>query len=302
MNQKNIKEYIRALDHISNFLKTLLDEENRAIPEPKDMLSELTELRMLSKSDVWPEAVPIELICGESEKEKELRAEGIIEEFIKEDFSEKSFLDFGCGEGHVPFVVSNKKEIKNCVGYDIKKQENWSLFESKKLLLTNNWDEVKKMSPFDLILINDVLDHTKNPQEELKKIQSIKRNQTGKVLVRIHPWTSRHGTHLYKKLNKAYLHLVFSEEELYSMGLEGEKTLKIIDPINSYKKMIKETGFTILKEEITTQPIEMFFTHTPEILRRIKSKWKNSEIAEYALGTIFPREIIEIQFIDFILI
>jgi hypothetical protein len=150
--------------------------------------------------------------------------------------------------------------------------------------------------------VNDVLDHTKNPLEELKKIHSIKTPQTGKVLLRIHPWTSRHGTHLYKKLNKAYLHLVFSEEELYSMGLEDNYTIKLIDPVSAYKKMFKEVGFSVLKEDITTQPIEMFFTHTEEILRRIKSRWKNSTIPELAAGTIFPREILEIQFIDYVLI
>jgi hypothetical protein len=66
--------------------------------------------------------------------------------------------------------------------------------------------------------------------------------------------------------------------------------------------MIKEAGFSIVREETTTQPIEMFFTHTPEILRRIKSRWKNSEIAEYSSGVVFPREALEIQFIDFTLI
>ena len=302
MNQKNIREYIRALNHVSEFLRTLLDEENRVVPEPLDMLSELTELRMLSKSDVWPEAVPKELICGDTEEEKLSRAAGILEEFINEELDHKSFLDFGCGEGHVAYVAANQKEIKKSVGYDIKDQD-WGHFSSlNKLKLTNSWEDVKSSSPFDVILVNDVLDHTRKPQDELAKIQSIKTPQTGKVFLRVHPWTSRHGTHLYKKLNKAYLQLVFSEEELVSMGLEEMNTLKIIDPINSYKRMIKESGFSIIKEHITTQPIEMFFTHTPEILRRIKSKWKNSEIPEFASGAIFPREILETQFIDFILV
>jgi len=302
MNQKNIKEYIRALDHISSFLKTLLDEENRIVPEPKDALSELTELRMLSKSELWPEAVPSGLICGEAEEEKTSRAHGIIEEFIRDGLKEKSFLDFGCGEGHVPFVAASSKETLKSVGFDIKKNDSWESMKAKKLTLTSDWSEVEKLSPFDIILVNDVLDHTRNPQEELKRIQKVKRSETGKVILRVHPWTSRHGTHLYKKLNKAYIHLVFSEEELLSMGLENMRTLKITEPMSAYKRMIKEAGFSILKEEVTTQPIEIFFTHTPEILRRIKSKWKNSEVPEYASGAMFPREALEIQFIDFTLI
>jgi 2-polyprenyl-3-methyl-5-hydroxy-6-metoxy-1,4-benzoquinol methylase len=301
MNQKNIKEYIRALNHISDFLKTLLDEENRVIPEPADTLSEITELRMLSKSDIWPEAVPKDLICGDSEEDKISRANGIVEEFIGESLKEKSFLDFGCGEGHIPYVVASQ-EAEQSVGYDLKNQE-WEHFDKpSKLTLTSNWEDVEKLGPFDIILVNDVLDHTKNPKEELAKIQSVKKPQTGKVILRIHPWSSRHGTHIYKQLNKAYLHLVFTEEELISMGLEEMRTLKILDPISFYKKIIRESGFSIIKEHVTTQPIEMFFTHTPEILRRIKSKWKNSETPELASGALFPREILETQFIDFTLI
>jgi len=187
------------------------------------------------------------------------------------------------------------------VGYDIKKQ-NWDKLKSERLTLTNSWSLVESLGPFDVILVNDVLDHTKDPKEELSKIQSVKKPQTGKVVLRLHPWSSRHGTHIYKQLNKAYLHLVFTEEELISMGLEETRTLRILDPINAYKKMIKEAGFSIIKENVTTHPIEMFFTHTPEVLRRIKSKWKNSEIPELASGVLFPRDVLEVQFIDFTLI
>jgi 2-polyprenyl-3-methyl-5-hydroxy-6-metoxy-1,4-benzoquinol methylase len=302
MNQKNIKEYIRALEHITSFLKTLLNEENRIVPESKNMLAELTELRMLSKSDVWPDAVPKELICGESEEEKLSRASGIVEEFIGQDLSGLNFLEFGCGEGHVPYVVSEVSNSKLSVGYDIKKQ-NWDHFEKREnVLFTDSWAVVESKKPFDIILINDVLDHTKNPKEELLRVVGVKTPQTGKIILRVHPWASRHGTHLYKQLNKAYLHLVFSEDELYSMGLENMETIKLLDPISNYKEIIKEAGLTIIKENVTTQPIEMFFTHTPEILRRIKSRWRNSYIPEVASGTIFPRDVLEIQFIDFILI
>ena len=92
MNQKSIKEYIRALDHIGSFLKTLLEEENKIVPFQKgerDKLSEITELRMLAKSDVWPEAVPPELICSDIEEEKMSRAAGIIQDFIAVNLKEK---------------------------------------------------------------------------------------------------------------------------------------------------------------------------------------------------------------------
>jgi 2-polyprenyl-3-methyl-5-hydroxy-6-metoxy-1,4-benzoquinol methylase len=298
MNQKNVKEYIRALEHVTSFLRSLLEEENKTHPFPKgerERLSEITELRMLTKSDVWPEAVPVELICGESEEEKESRATGIIQDFISTEVAGKSFLDFGCGEGHVANAAVKNFEANKAVGYDIKEQKNWKNFEENtRFKLTNNWEEVKTTGPYEIILVNDVLDHSKDPLDILRKVQEVKLPQLGKVHLRLHPWTSRHGTHLYKTLNKAYLHLIFTDQELLGLGLEETETLKIKDPEKVYKEMIKEAGFTIVSENKITQPLELFFTHTPEILRRIKNNW-NKDAA-------FPREILEIQFIDFVLI
>jgi 2-polyprenyl-3-methyl-5-hydroxy-6-metoxy-1,4-benzoquinol methylase len=303
MNQKNIREYIRALEHITSFLRSVLEEENKVFPkEERDRLSEITELRMLAKSDIWPSAVPQDLICGESEDDKFSRAAGIIEDFISTNLKDRTFLDFGCGEGHIPYVAINGYETKKSVGYDVKNQD-WSHFENREsLIYTTDWEKVKENGPYDIILANDVLDHTKDPHKELKKIQEVKTPQLGKVFLRVHPWTSRHGTHLYKQLNKAYLHLVFTKEELYSMGLEEMETIELIDPIKTYRKMIKDVGFTIIKEDAITQPVDLFFTHTKEVLRRIKSKWANSDNENFASGELFPRDILEIQFIDFILI
>jgi 2-polyprenyl-3-methyl-5-hydroxy-6-metoxy-1,4-benzoquinol methylase len=305
MNQKSIKEYIRALDHISSFLKTLLEEENKIVPFQKgerDRLSEITELRMLAKSDVWPEAVPPELICNDIEEEKMSRAAGIVQDFIAMDLKEKSFLDFGCGEGHVPYVAATLYESKNVVGYDIKNQDWAALDPHDELKFTTEWEDVRRKGPYDIILINDVLDHCKDPASTLQMIQEVKKPIDGQVFLRIHPWTSRHGSHLYKQLNKAYLHLVFTKDELYAMGLEPPEILRIINPIKTYKRFIKDAGFTILKESVVTQPVELFFTHTPEVLRRIKSNWRNSDEPKLASGELFPREILEIQFIDFTLI
>lgn len=294
MNQKNIKEYIKALDHLKGFLMKLLDEENKVFlnieKNERDKISELTELRMLSKSDVWPEAVPTDLICAEDEKEKMQRAYGIIHNTIGTDIKEKKVLDFGCGEGHV-VIASASYETVLSVGYDLKKDEStWG--NGENFIMTKEWEEVLKLGPFDAILINDVIDHSESPKDVLIKAKQVK-SQTGKIFLRVHPWTSRHATHLYKTLNKAYLHIIFSEEELISMGLDGLKTKKILNPLEYYNLLIKEVGLTILKEEKIKQQIEIFFTHTDEILKRIKKNWPNQE---------FKKEELETQFIDFVLI
>ena len=305
MNDKTIKEYIRALEHIVKFMKNLLEEETKIIEPPIDHLETLTNLRFLAKSDAWPKAVTDDLLCGDDEDSKLARAAGIIQEFINVELVGKNFLDFGCGEGHVPFVAASLAGTKQSVGYDVVNQE-WSHFEEKNrdlnnFFLTDNWEETLSKGPYDVILVNDVLDHSGDPLKALQQIQEAKAPM-GKILIRCHPWVSRHGTHLYKQLNKAYLHLVFTPDELYAMGLKETTTQTALDPISLYRTLIKEAGLTILKEDTITQPVEMFFTHNPEILRRIKDKWKTSTDPALSSGEEFPRKILELQFVDLTLI
>jgi 2-polyprenyl-3-methyl-5-hydroxy-6-metoxy-1,4-benzoquinol methylase len=304
MDQKTIKEYIRALEHITGFMRTLLEEELKAPPAPysdRDRISEITDLRLLAKSDQWPQAVPDDLICGDDEDNKLNRAAGIVHEFIRADMTDKRFLDFGCGEGHVPFVAANLVGVKLAVGYDPVAQD-WNHFDHvSNMKLTSHFEEVKKDAPYDVILLNDVLDHCSNPKALLEQVKEVK-SQTGRIFVRCHPWTSRHGTHLYKQLNKAYLHLVFNKEELYAMGLKDTHTYQLLDPMPAYRSLFKDAGFTVVQEEVITHPVELFFTHKPAILRRIKEKWAKSENNALATGVEFPREIMEIQFADFVLV
>lgn len=300
MDQKTIKEFIDNLSQMTAFLQSLLDEEYRQIAEPnseKERLAELTTLRLLSKSDKWPEALPQESICDDSDDDQKLvRAVTILQDLVKSSVSDTKFLDFGCGEGHVAYMAS-LLTTKKSVGYDIIQPEN-NFKKNDKCLFTTDWETVKTEGPYDIILANDVLDHTVDILSHPRRLQPILKNMQevkapeGKVYLRCHPWTSRHGTHLYKQLNKAYLHLVFTPEELFAMGLKETKTIQVFDPLEYYRKNIQDAGFTVLKEEITTTPVELFFTATPEVLRRIKCRWDGK----------FPRDIIEIQLVDYTLI
>ena len=38
--------------------------------------------------------------------------------------------------------------------------------------------------------------------------------ENSRLFVRFHPYTSRNGTHLGNQINKAYIHLIFSDDEL----------------------------------------------------------------------------------------
>jgi 2-polyprenyl-3-methyl-5-hydroxy-6-metoxy-1,4-benzoquinol methylase len=291
MNKKKIKEYIKNLDNLKLLLENLLEasDDLTILSEKKDELKEFTDLRLLAKSSSWPEAIPKDFLCSDNEEDKITRAEGILSNLNISDLDE-SFLDFGCGEGYVVFLNSKNKKS---VGYDITDQ-NWSHFDkNENLIFSNKWEEIEKNGPYDLILLNDVIDHVENPLKELEKIQKIKNSLT-KIFLRVHPWTSRHGSHLYKQLNKAYLHLVFSESELFVMGIEQQKINKVLDPINFYQDLLKKAGFTIVKEEVIKQPVESFF-NSENIKSRIQRNYDDKDY-EKILKTM------EIQFIDFTLL
>jgi 2-polyprenyl-3-methyl-5-hydroxy-6-metoxy-1,4-benzoquinol methylase len=249
--------------------------------EPKNKLSpEFEVLKQLLESETWPEAVFAAQIADEnSEKDKEERAEGICD-ILLPPLEGKRFLDFGCGEGH-----SAKYMASNCdfsVGYDIEKnprsQFTWEENQDK-YLLTVDFEKVKQNGPYDAILLYDVLDHAQkeSPSELLKKAKSVLK-QDGKIFVRCHPWSSRHGGHAYRKLNKAFVHLVFKPEELVELGLgDLEFNHKFVYPIAAYNKIVEEAGLNKSQQEIDSQEVEPFFKNNALIRQRILSVFEISD-------------------------
>ena len=301
-NKKQILDYLKALEHLSLFLKELLEQENKLAPEPvsiTDKIKETSSLKLMCKKGNWPEAIPEEFICGEDYDSRMFRAYGIIEQYLQLDLTQKKFLDFGCGDGLVA-EVALKCGAEVSVGYDIKIDDLWDKIEKKdNLILTDNLDDFIGYK-FDLILLNDVLDHCDDPDKALQTISSILADN-GTVYCRCHPWTSRHGSHAYKKLNKAFIHLIFTDEELYRLDVDPIKTLRTLDPIATYQEVIKKNNFIIKSEKTAITPVEILFSLDPVIVRRIKNHWIEQGDNPYADGDAFPREILEIDFVDYIL-
>ena len=299
-NKKQILDYLKALEHLSLFLKELLEQENKLAPEPvsiTDKIKETSSLKLMCKKGNWPEAIPEEFICGEDYDSRMFRAYGIIEQYLQLDLTQKKFLDFGCGDGLVA-EVALKCGAEVSVGYDIKIDDLWDKIEKKdNLILTDNLDDFIGYK-FDLILLNDVLDHCDD--KALQTISSILADN-GTVYCRCHPWTSRHGSHAYKKLNKAFIHLIFTDEELYRLDVDPIKTLRTLDPIATYQEVIKKNNFIIKSEKTAITPVEILFSLDPVIVRRIKNHWIEQGDNPYADGDAFPREILEIDFVDYIL-
>jgi 2-polyprenyl-3-methyl-5-hydroxy-6-metoxy-1,4-benzoquinol methylase len=241
-------------------------------------------------SDEWPEAVAPFLICEDNEEDKKNRAEGILD-FTGFDLVDKKFLDFGCGEGHVVELAS--KLAKTAVGYDVVQtgEKTWEDFSGNNIL-TSNFDALKQFAPFDYVLIYDVLDHCVDPVAVLKKLQTFVRSETH-IFLRCHNWMGRHGGHLYKSINKAWIQLVFTEDELDKMGCTLPYLQKYYFPLVTQKKWIEEGGFKVQSEDIIKSNVEQFFKKI-EIVSRLPMEnfkefptWQMSQLfVDYNLRAI----------------
>ncbi len=270
-------------------------------------LGEFAELKKMLNSTDWPAAIDPTLICNTtSDQDKEDRAEGILDLIIDVHLEGLSILDFGCGEGHLSWKSLMQKP-KVSVGYDIQ-EYNWQRWPvGETLFMHTDWESVKKKGPYNVIVAYDVLDHIEGNDvteilENLKKIRQVMAPNAS-VYVRCHPFVSRHGTHLYHQLNKAYAHLVFTPEELVELGYSpGPHTRRIIHPVGSYRQWFQMANFKIRREQIVREPIEPYFTKGGLVTDRIKDNWKVSPKVELSSGRQFPTVQIEQQFVDFILI
>lgn len=263
------------------------------------------ELVNLLNSKEWPHAVDPTLICDiSSEQDKEDRAEGILDLIIDVHLENLKFLDFGCGEGHV-INKSRTQKPKIAVGYDLTKNEKWDQWEkSPNIYFTNNWSDVKNFGLFNIVLMYDVIDHMLGDQEEVvNQLREIKKllAPNAKIYVRTHPWCSRHGTHLYHQINKAYVHMVFSDEEIAAMGYKQEQTRKHMHPLYDYSTLFTAAGLKVLNEpHQIREGVEPFFVNNPLIAGRIKDNYKSSPREEFRKGK-FPTVPLENQFIDYVL-
>jgi len=271
-----------------------IENLKKEVPETED--SEFEKLKKILNSDEWPEAVlEFQIADDTSEEDKIDRAEGIVDILIEESLENKKFLDFGCGEGHAAKYASEDSAIS--VGYDIEKQGSLEWENDEKFLLTTDFEKVKAKGPFDAILIYDVLDHAENPVEVLNQASSVLKNN-GTIYLRCHPWSSRHGGHAYRKINKAFVHLVFSKEELKNLGIDNGHNNKVLFPIATYNGILAEVpGLSAKDPDIEEQEVEPFFKNNELVRKRILQVFgrKNWEEAcpSFQMGQCFLDYVIK---------
>lgn len=290
---KSITDTLSYLEEIRNFLLTL---NNNASFKLKN---DLEQLSVMLKDDQWPKAVPPSLIADAcSEESKMDRAEGICDLMIEQSLSDTSFLDFGCGEGHMCKYAINQG-AKTVVGYDIRQSGTLSWDENNPML-TTDFNKVLDKSPYQIILVYDVIDHIEEEKSSdiMDKLKSVCNKKT-KLYMRCHPWCSRHGGHYYTKINKAFIHLVFSEEELKNLGYNNNiHTSHVVHPLSNYRSILRESKFKIVHEDIMKTSVEPFFTNTAIVRDRIRKHWKNSDDD---IARKWPGYQLEQSFIDYVI-
>lgn len=278
---EKIKELTIKIANDDEYLETLFNN----IEEDKD----------------WPVAVsPILIIDQSNQDDQEQRAKNIVELAVEAEIENLNVLDFGCGAGFTTNELLEKNP-RSVIGYDPTENENWKNYNKKKLKFTSDYEEMKNNGPYDFILIYDVLDHLTNedPKEVLQKLGKLLTKE-GLMFIRCHPFTSPHATHLYYKLNKAYLHLIFPEKFLEEKGLVGENVRKVIHPMFTYKNWITKAELSIIKEDKIIEPVDEFFTKNPFLTKQINKHYKNSPFEEYKDGKGDLSRILSFHFCDFL--
>lgn len=243
--------------------------------------------------DCWPEAVRGDIASREPTKEDQLkRAKSVLDTMLTVSASEKTFLDFGCGDGWITQETASRG-IVEAVGYDIEESEDW--VNQDGVSFTTNWEDIKH-NHFDFVMLYDVLDHAHDPVDVMNKVKSALKPD-GHIYIRCHPWTAKHASHLYKKgLNKAFVHLFLKWEEIKE--IIGEEPMFVrpeVNPIEAYHWWFND--FKIVKERVIKEPISDFF-HVPafkELLSNEQGIPMGKEFDDFM-------ERMELQFVDYELV
>ena len=292
MRHSQEQSYSYELNKLRKEVATLAKElVKRGLPEASKYEEEYNEIRDWIMSDSWPPAIASEQVCTE-DSHKILRAKSILDGLVGEHLKNKKFLDYGCGEGHV-VAEANKREAL-AFGYDIETEESDTIF--------CDFEKVAENGPYDIVLMHDVLDHIKeiDPIQALLQAKEVMEPK-GKLYIRNHPWSSRHGSHLYTEINKAFMHLVLDEVELTRIGgFTPEYNIRVVTPVETYAHWFDCAKFDVQDEFVIRGGVEDEFKKPSVIVERMSNYWNgdlqkmidNLEI-EFAEYTLVPKQDID---------
>tara|TARA_R110000751_G_scaffold227292_1_gene329175 strand:- start:123 stop:1232 length:1110 start_codon:yes stop_codon:yes gene_type:complete len=217
----------------------------------------------------WPPAAAAGLIIGSHDEEaQQYRALQVVSILSNSEglptIKGKNVLDIGCGAGYITNEMSFL--ANKTVGYEL--TDNSPIDQAARLstdhrrggpLFTSDKDEVIKNGPYDFILLHDVLDHASAPIKLLELAKEVL-SDDGVIFIRNHPWVSRTGGHLYETVNKGFLHLFLTPNEMSKLGYKMPFNLKVTRPMASYEGWFEKVGLKVSNRKIKTSPIEPYFT------------------------------------------
>lgn len=238
----------------------------------------------------WPPALPGHAVATPTEADQINRANAVLDAVLAVPLAGKNFLDFGCGAGWIASESCNRGTASS-TGYDIEVYPEWS--QKRKGGFTSRYSDLVP-GFYDVIMLYDVLDHCEDPailMEQVRKCLA----PGGTIYVRCHPWTSRHGNHLYKRgLNRAYIHLFLNETEIQEITKQPPFfTRKEMRPSDCYSKYFK--AFEIKKENFIKEPVEDFFNSLAMRQHLMNEIQVGNKELDHFLKTM------EIQMVDFVL-
>lgn len=284
------KSYLYELQRLRLEFADVVDQlKKRGLSQSDKYEKELQEIRHLLDTHEWPIAVDRSCICDDEEKAI-VRADSILDLLVGEHMKDKRFLDYGCGKGHV-VMRAKARDTKLSLGYDVDLSE----CNFPREFFASDFEKVKEQAPFDIVLLHDVLDHAVviDPIQILMQVRSVL-SPKGRVYVKNHPWSSRHGGHLYLQKNKAYLHLVLDSVELSRAGgLQCEPNLRVIKPLETYRHWFSESGFRMASEIPIIDPVEPFFTNPGNVNTRLKAHFESPETMVNHLSVSFVEYVLE---------
>lgn len=202
--------------------------------------------------DCWPPAVPeFALLQKVSDKDNANRASAVLDTMVNLPLEGLDCLDFGCGEGWVTNELMNRG-VASATGFDIVQYEKWE--EHKGIFTTNE----KGLTRYDMIFLIDVLDHSEDPINVMRLVKRMLK-PGGVVYVRCHPWTSKHGTHVFKQgLNKAYIHLFLTNDEIAELGYKQIYTRVEKNPLAAQKLWFQDFSIEKTRKHADTTLHDFF--------------------------------------------
>ena len=151
---------------------------------------------------------------------------------------------------------------------------------------------ISAKAPFTIISVYDVIDHIEQQEDAIKAMRQVRAvsDKDTVIRVRCHPWTSRHGAHLYHSINKAFAHILLSDAELQKHMTEPVR--KVTRPLAEYKTIFESAGLQIESMRKSETALEPLF-QTPELVAAFEKKLGHNQK--------WQQSVLPITFVDFVL-